>query len=71
VGLLVSELGKEVLVEAAEDIAGHLLQLVGVEGAQQLAEDLVIQFLVFALGQHAAQGLVIPYGQNTHAASRW
>ena len=28
------ELGEEVLVDTAEDIAGDLLQLVGVEGAQ-------------------------------------
>ena len=59
VGLLVGELGEEVFVDAAEDITGDLLQLVGVEGAQQLAEDLVVQLLVFALGQDAAQVVVV------------
>ena len=42
VRLLVGELGEEVFVDAPEDIAGDLLQLIGVEGAQQLAEDLAL-----------------------------
>jgi hypothetical protein len=35
------------------------LQLLGVEGAQQLAEHGVVQLLVLALGQDAAQALVV------------
>ncbi len=58
-GFLVRELGKEVFIDAAEDVAGDPLQLVGVEGPQQLAEDVVVEFLVFALGQDAAQALVV------------
>ncbi len=59
VGLLVGKLGEEVFVDAAKDIACDRFQLLGVEGAQQLAEHLVVQFLVFALGQDAAQVVVI------------
>ena len=59
VRLLVGELGEEVFVDAPEDVALDPFQLVGVEGAQQLAEDVVVQFLVFALGQDAAQAVVV------------
>jgi len=59
VGLLVGELGEEVFVDAAEDIAGDALQRVGVERAQELAQHGVIQLLVFVLGQHAAQAVVV------------
>ena len=54
VGLLVGELGEEVFLDAAEDIAGDFFQFIRVERAQQLAEYGVVQFLVFALGQHTA-----------------
>ena len=57
--LLVCELGKEVFVDAPKDVAGNLLQLLRVEGAQQLAEHGIVQLLVFALGQHAAQIFVV------------
>ena len=59
VGLLVGELRQEVLVDAAEDIAGDLLQFVRIERAQKLAEDGTVQFPVFALGQDAAQAVVV------------
>ena len=58
-GLLVREPGQEVLVDAAEDVAGDPLQRVGVEGAQELAEDVVVQLPVLVLGQGAAQALVV------------
>ena len=59
VGLLIGELGEKVLVDAAEDVAGDLLQLVRVERAQELAKDGAVQFPVFALGQDAAQAVVV------------
>ena len=59
VGLLVGELGQEVFVDAAEDITGNPLELLGVEGAQQLPEHSVVELLILALGQHAAQILVV------------
>jgi hypothetical protein len=59
VGLLVGKLGQEVFVDAAEDVAGDALKLLGVEGAQQLAEHDVVQFLVLAFGQDAAQILIV------------
>ena len=34
VGFLVGELGEEVFVDATKDVAGHPLQLIGIEGAQ-------------------------------------
>ena len=58
-GLLVGKLRQEVLVDTAEDIAGDLLQFVRVERAQELAEDGAVQFSVFALGQDAAQAVVV------------
>ena len=57
--LLVGEPGEEVLVDAAEDVARDLLQLVGVERAQELAEHVVVQLLVLRLGQDAAQAVVV------------
>ena len=57
--LLVGEPGEEVLVDAPEDIARDLLQLVGVERAQELAEHVVVQLLVLRLGQDAAQAVVV------------
>ena len=59
VRLLVGEAGEEVLVDAAEDVAGHLLQLVRVEGAEKLAEDVVVEHLVLAFGQHTPKALVV------------
>ena len=59
VRLLVGEPGEEVLVDAPEDVARDLLQLVGVEGAQELAEHAVVQLLVLRLGQDAAQAVVV------------
>ena len=59
VRLLVGELREEVLVDAPEDVAGNLLQLVGVQLAQEVAEDLVVQRLVLALGQDPAQAVVV------------
>ena len=57
--LLIGELGEKVLVDAAEHIAGYALEFVRVERADKLAQDLVVEFLVFALGKDAAQILVI------------
>jgi len=54
VGLLVGELGKEIFVDAAEDIAEDALAFLGIEGVQQLAKHGVVELLIFALGQHAA-----------------
>ena len=59
VRLLVGEPGEEVLVDAPEDVARDPLQLVGVEGAQELAEHVVVQLLVLPLGQDAAQAVVV------------
>ncbi len=59
VGLLVGKLGQEVFVDAAKDIPGNPLELLGVESAQQVAEHRIIEFLILALGQHAAQVLVV------------
>ena len=58
-GLLVGELGQEVLVDATEDVTGDLLQLVGVQRPQQLAENVVVQLLVLALGQNATEAVVV------------
>ena len=60
VRLLIRELGEEVLVDAPEDVARDLLELVGVQRSQELAEDVVVQLLVLGLGQSAAQALVVP-----------
>jgi predicted nucleotidyltransferase len=51
------ELGEEVFVDAAEDIAAYPLELIRVKGPQQIAQDGVIDFLVFRLGQGAPAGL--------------
>ena len=59
VGLLVGELREEVLVDAAEDVAVGVPELVGVQLPQQVAEDVVVQRLVLALGQDAAQAVVV------------
>ena len=59
VRLLVGEPREEVLVDAAEDVAGNPLELVRVQLAQQLAEHLVVERLVLALGQDAAQAVVV------------
>ena len=56
---LVGELGKEVLVDAPEHVAVRAPQRRVVEGSQDLAEHVVVEFLVLGLGQGAAQGLVV------------
>jgi hypothetical protein len=61
VRLLVGELPEEVLVDAAEDVPGDLLQLVRVQLAQQVAEHLVVQRLVLAPGQDAAEAGVVRF----------
>ena len=57
--LLVGELGEKVLVDAPEHVAVRAPQGRVVEGAQKLAEHVVVEFLVLGLGQGAAQGLVV------------
>ena len=47
---LISKLGEEVFVDAPEDIAIGLLQLVRVEGAQQLAQYLAVYITILLLG---------------------
>ena len=59
VGLLVGKLGQKILVDAAEHVARDPFEFIGVERAQQPAEDIVVQVLVFTLGQHAAQAFVV------------
>ena len=58
-GLLVCELGEEVLIDATEDVTRDILQLFRIKRAQKLAEYLIVEFLIFAFGQDAAQALVI------------
>ena len=54
VGFLAGELGEEVLIDPAEDIARDLLEFIGVELAEEVSEDFVVEFLVVALGQHTS-----------------
>ena len=61
VRLLVGELRQEVLVDAAEDVAGDLLQLFGVQLAQQVAQHIVVERLVLALRQDPAQAVVVRF----------
>ena len=56
---LIREPRKEVLVDAAEDVAGNPFELVRVQLAQQFAEHLVVERLVLALGQDAAQAVAV------------
>ena len=56
VRLLDRELGEEVLVDAAEDVAGGLLDLLAVEQAHQVFEHLGLEDAV-VLGQHALERL--------------
>ena len=56
VRLLDGELGEKVFVDAAEDIAGGLLDLLAVEEAHQVFEHLGLEDAV-VLGQHALQRL--------------
>ena len=56
VRLLHRELGEEVFVDAAEDIAAGLLDLLAVEQAHQVFEDLRLEDAV-VLGQHALERL--------------
>jgi hypothetical protein len=48
---------QEILVDATEDVTRDILQLFRIKRAQKLAEDLIIQLLILALGQNAAQAL--------------
>ena len=59
VGLLVGELGQKIFVDPAKDIAGHLLQFVRVEEAQDISEGGVAQLLILVLGQDTAQVVVV------------
>ncbi len=59
VGLLIGELRQEILVDAPEDVSIGALESRIVEGAQDLPENVVVEFLVLRLGQGAAQGLVV------------
>ena len=52
VGFLDGELGEEILVDAAEDVAGGVLDLLAVEQAHEVFEDLGLEDAV-VLGQHA------------------
>ena len=57
--LLVGELGEEVLVDAPEHVAVRAPQGRVVEGAQKLADYVVVELLVLGLGQGATQGRVV------------
>ena len=57
--LLVGELGEEVLVDTPEHVAVCAPEGRIVEGAQKLAEHIVVELLVLCLGQGAAQGVVV------------
>ena len=59
VGLEVGKTGQEVFINATEDISRGAFEFVGIERPQQLAQHLVVQFLVLRLGQQALQSLVI------------
>ena len=59
--LFVGELREKVFVDAPEDIARDLFQFVGVERAEELAEYVVVQFLVFAFGQCTPQAFVVVF----------
>ena len=59
VGLLVGELGQEVFIDPAKHVTVRALKGGVVENAQHLAQDRVVQFGVFLLGQQALEGFVI------------
>ena len=59
VSLQIGELGDEVFVDTPEDVSGSLLQFLWVQRAQELPQNTVVQFLIFALGQGTAQVLVV------------
>ena len=58
VRLLDGELGQEVFVDAAEHVAGGVLDLLAVEEAHQVFEDLGLEDAV-VLGQHALERLEV------------
>ncbi len=59
VGLEVGELGEEVLVDAPEDIARSGFEFLGVEGADQVAEQVGRDGLVLLLGENALETRVV------------
>ena len=63
VRLLIGELRQKILVDAPENVAGDPLQLFGVEGAQEVAENIVVQFLELLFWQHAAQAVVVGFNR--------
>jgi len=63
VGLLDRELGEEVFVDAAEDVAGGLLDLLAVEEAHQVFEHPRLEDAV-VLGQHAVERLELIFDRR-------
>ena len=61
VSLLIRKLRQEVLIDAPKDVSVGALECRVVEGAQDLPENIVVEFLIFGLGQGAAQGLIGPF----------
>ncbi|OQC06853.1 MAG: hypothetical protein BWX80_01351 [Candidatus Hydrogenedentes bacterium ADurb.Bin101] len=59
VGFLIGELGQEILVDTTEHVTGDALEFFRIKRTQKLTEDLVVEFLIFALGQDTAQVLVV------------
>ncbi len=53
--VLCSKAGQKVFVDAPEDIARDRFQLISVERAQQLTQNVVLNLKIFDFGQHAAQ----------------
>ena len=55
VRLLIRKLRQEVLIDAPKDVSVGTLECRVVEGAQDLPENIVVEFLIFGLGQGAAR----------------
>ena len=53
VGLLIGELGKEIFVDAAEDVTVSLLQRGIIEYAEEIAEYVVVELRIFRFWQRA------------------
>ncbi|MNE16388.1 hypothetical protein D3C80_1093300 [compost metagenome] len=59
-GPLIGKLGQEVLVNTTKDIPGGLLQLIWVQGTQELTQDVIGDAAIFVLRQLARQiGVVL------------
>ncbi len=58
-GFKISELGQKVFVDTAENIAIDLLEFIRIQSTKELTENIVVQFLIFAFGEHAPQVFVI------------